>query len=171
VRLLFRGLLALDAQLTGRLTLPPDSRWQVVAAGVAHLGDGPLWFGVSLLLLALGDVPLRGLVLRVGAAVLLAVGLVTVVKPLVGRTRPQQRAGFYSLRYDYHSFPSGHAARVGAIAVTLALHTPLWAGPLLGAALAVALCRVALGIHWLSDALVGLLLGGLAAVAVVVCTV
>jgi undecaprenyl-diphosphatase len=70
-------------------------------------------------------------------------------------------------RGDQHSFPSGHAARVGFIATFGALVFPIWAGLTLACwAAAIATARVGLGVHYLSDVIAGLALvaavGGLA---------
>ena len=66
-------------------------------------------------------------------------------------------------RTDPHSFPSGHAARtilIGVLAIGLgpgwlAIILCIWA-PL------VALARVAMGLHYLSDVVAGALLGAIA---------
>ena len=61
---------------------------------------------------------------------------------------------------DPHSFPSGHAARAVLIAVLGAGLGPTWLAVLLCVwAPLVALARVAMGVHYLSDILAGFLLG------------
>jgi len=73
----------------------------------------------------------------------------------------------YSRSMDQHSFPSGHAARVGAVAVTLfAAYPALWP-ILLAYALGVAIARVMLGAHYLGDVAFGLLLGSLVGIGCV----
>jgi undecaprenyl-diphosphatase len=64
---------------------------------------------------------------------------------------------------DPHSFPSGHAARailIGVLAIGLG---PGWLAILLGVwAPLVALARVAMGLHYLSDIVAGAVLGAIA---------
>lgn len=88
-------------------------------------------------------------------------GLVSgVLKLLFRRPRPGgPRAHFY-LRHDRHGFPSGHAARVWGLCVTLAPLLPWWGGLLLAAwAAAVSTSRIALGLHFVSDVGAGFLVG------------
>ncbi|HSK66925.1 MAG TPA: phosphatase PAP2 family protein, partial [Anaerolineales bacterium] len=64
-----------------------------------------------------------------------------------------------------HSFPSGHAARAFLIAVIGSALGPAWLGILLWIwAPLVALARVAMGVHYLSDVIAGAMLGILIAV-------
>jgi undecaprenyl-diphosphatase len=116
---------------------------------------------------ALGDEGLRCGVLRWAAAALLAGGVVGLIKLVLRRQRPREAAGFYSRRFDAHSFPSGHAARMGVAASLGPLVFPGWGWLGLPCALLVAWARVALGIHYVLDVAAGLAVG--AAVALAVC--
>lgn len=58
-----------------------------------------------------------------------------------------------------NSFPSGHAAFFFALAVTLFLWDRLWGSVFLGAAAAVSLGRIYVGVHWPSDILGGIVAG------------
>jgi len=101
-------------------------------------------------------------------AELLGAGLtVQVLKFLTGRARPDQAWATGgtdqwlgpTLQAAYHSFPSGHTADlfVSAAFTVLLVRLP-WVGLLAWfAALAVALSRIALAKHYLSDVLVGTL--------------
>ncbi len=93
---------------------------------------------------------------------------VQFIKYLAGRVRPDEALSMGggdhwvgpTLRAAYHSFPSGHTADVfiSAAFVVLLVRSP-WVGCLawIGAIL-VALSRIALAKHYLSDVLAGLLL-------------
>ena len=157
---LLNRLVALDRGLSARLTLGKEVGWRRRIAVVgAHLGDGLLWFVIAVIALGLGDEETRHFVLRAAVAVIVAGGLTAALKFLMRRGRPRERAGFYSTRYDHYSFPSGHATRAACLALVFSHQFPGWAVAFHASALFVALCRVALDIHYVSDVLVGLAVG------------
>jgi len=96
------------------------------------------------------------------AAVALSGIVVDVLKVIVGRTRPKllfaggaYDFGWFGLRADDWSFPSGHAATAAAVATALWC---LWPRPVLlyvAAAALVAASRVVTGAHYLSDVVAG----------------
>jgi undecaprenyl-diphosphatase len=153
--------------------LSADARWSeslrraerpgilhLVATVLAHSGDSWFW-GVGLAIVAWrGDASWRSwaIHLLIGVAVLAVV--VLTLKLVVRRRRPPGEWGAIYRSTDPHSFPSGHAARAVLLAVLMTAWGPAWAAPLaiLWAPL-VALARVALGVHYLSDILAGWLLG------------
>jgi undecaprenyl-diphosphatase len=99
-------------------------------------------------------------------AAVAATGLaVVLLKPLLGRCRPEllaaQEYGFQLMKRQsaYHSFPSGHAATLLALAAALGIAMPerRWTFFVLGAALA--LTRVFVGMHYLSDVIAGAYVG------------
>lgn len=99
------------------------------------------------------------LVLAIGLTALLVDG---VVKPLVGRARPfvdRPDVVLIGDRPTTASFPSGHAALAATGAVALGRIWPAASLPIWGLALAVALSRIVLGVHFPLDVLGGLLLG------------
>jgi membrane-associated phospholipid phosphatase len=86
--------------------------------------------------------------------------LVMGVKFLVRRKRPEGEWGGIYRQTDPHSFPSGHAARAFLIAVIGAALGPAWLGVLLWIwAPLVALARVAMGVHYVSDVVAGAVFG------------
>jgi undecaprenyl-diphosphatase len=92
--------------------------------------------------------------------ILLTALVVLAIKFIVRRSRPPGEWGGIYRRTDPHSFPSGHAARAMMLA-TLGLGLgPAWFGLLLLAwAPLVALARVSMGVHYLSDVIAGFALG------------
>jgi undecaprenyl-diphosphatase len=60
---------------------------------------------------------------------------------------------------DRFSFPSGHAIDAFAFAVSVGLFEPTLMYGLLFCALSVAISRIMLGLHFLSDVVVGSLIG------------
>jgi undecaprenyl-diphosphatase len=86
--------------------------------------------------------------------------VVLAIKFLVRRERPQGEWGGIYRNTDPHSFPSGHAARSFLIAIIASAFGPAWLAALLWVwAPLVALARVAMGVHYLSDVVAGAVLG------------
>jgi undecaprenyl-diphosphatase len=86
--------------------------------------------------------------------------MVLLIKFRIKRKRPEGEWGRVYRASDPHSFPSGHAARAFLLATiasglgppALAIFLWIWA-PL------VALARVAMGVHYLSDVVAGAFFG------------
>ncbi|MGH7317404.1 MAG: bifunctional DedA family/phosphatase PAP2 family protein, partial [Candidatus Rokuibacteriota bacterium] len=105
-----------------------------------------------------------------------ALGLAAVIKPLVGRMRPDLDP---LVEVGGYSFPSGHATGSAACFAALAYVLSrgrswratvwIWTAGLF-AALLVAVSRVYLGVHWPTDVLGGMALGGFWAAAIAVAT-
>jgi undecaprenyl-diphosphatase len=93
------------------------------------------------------------------AAVLLAAGVATAIKYAVRRKRPWDQPQFYAVKHDRYSFPSGHATRMMAIAAVLTRFSPSVAIAGYVLAVVVAVCRVLVGVHYVSDVVVGALIG------------
>jgi membrane-associated phospholipid phosphatase len=157
------------ANLFKLLSLPGDSVWYLVGAGVG----APLAYFLSK---RLGGA-LQARALRMASRLVflfLAVagtGLaVDAIKILVGRTRPKHlfsdglmtmAPGTFSS--SWWSFPSGHATTIGAVAVAFSLIAPRLAPVWILCALLVALGRIGAGAHFVSDTIAGLWLGALGA--------
>lgn len=103
-----------------------------------------------------------------------------LLKPLFQRMRPCEVLGNVHLWYgpegwlttparvarsykSSFSFPSSHAANITAAMLFLGLAYRRWLAPLLVVAVAVSYSRIYIGVHWPSDVLVGMALGGLLA--------
>ena len=154
-----------------RWRAPRWVRWWAIAA--TRAGDGWLWGVLGLLLLASGD---NHRFPAVGAAALAAaMGIVIFrrLKQAVGRRRPcvvEPHCWAELLPPDQFSFPSGHSITAFAVAVSLGGFYPALEPGLLFCAASIALSRILLGMHFLSDVLAGSAVGallGYAAVALV----
>jgi undecaprenyl-diphosphatase len=165
--MIFRSLLELDARLSGQLRVAEKpGLLRTVAVLFAHSGDSWFWGAALILSWFVSNADWR----RWEAVEFLGIaGLAVVVmsiKFLVRRRRPEGEWGRIYRSTDPHSFPSGHAARAFLIAVVAAALAPPWlAGVLWVWAPLVALARVAMGVHYLSDVVAGALLGLIVAAA------
>ncbi len=136
--------------------------------GASRLADRWLWPATAVSLLALGREGFRALAAAAVAATV-ANGLQLFAKRRVRRARPCERArplafdvallGWFPS--DRFSFPSGHALNAFAVGCVVALAFPAAAVPVLALASSIAISRVVMGLHWLSDVLAGALVGAL----------
>jgi undecaprenyl-diphosphatase len=161
--------------------LSADARWSeslrraerpgllhLAATVLAHSGDSWFW-GLGLAIIAWrGNAFWRSWALHMLICIGVLAVLVLTIKLLVRRRRPPGEWGAIYRTTDPHSFPSGHAARAVLLAILLTAWGPAWAAPLAIVWVPlVALARVALGVHYLSDVLAGGLLGLAAALVAV----
>lgn len=157
----WRSILKLDARLSEKMRVAEKpGALRSFAAFLAHSGDSWFW-GVGLISLwASGDSFWKrwAVVQLVGVSVLAA--LVLCIKFLVRRRRPEGEWGTIYRSTDPHSFPSGHAARSFFIAAIGSTFGPVGVGIFLWCwAPLVAVARVAMGVHYVSDILAGAILG------------
>ncbi|MCX6563015.1 MAG: phosphatase PAP2 family protein [Candidatus Aminicenantes bacterium] len=130
---------------------------------LARTGDSWIWFLGTGLVWLVGNPEWKSRAARLLLGLVLTAGAVFVIKILVKRRRPDGDWGGVYRKIDPYSFPSGHAARAVAVAVI----AWSWAGWPAGAlllvwALAMSLARVALRVHFPSDAVGGALVGAAA---------
>jgi len=156
-----RSILELDARLSDQMRVAEKpGALRAIAVFFAHSGDSWLW--VPALILAWfysNSFWKEWEVVEFTGISVLAV-LVLGIKFLVRRKRPEGEWGGIYRNTDPHSFPSGHAARSFLIAVIATGLGPLWLAIILWIwAPLVALARVAMGVHYVSDVVAGAFLG------------
>ena len=137
-------------------------RWWMI--GATRCGDGWLWAACGLMVLAqhssTGHAAFDAAALAVAAGIL----IFRILKEAVGRKRPCGLAPHSwadLLPPDQFSFPSGHSVTAFAVALSLGQFFPAVFPFLLFSALSVAASRVFLGMHFLSDVVVGSVLGAI----------
>ena len=157
----FRSLLELDARLSDQLRVAEKPGFlRNVAAFLAHSGDSWFWFAALILFWFLSNPAWKKWEVVEFFGILGLAGVVLAIKFLVRRERPQGEWGGIYRNTDPHSFPSGHAARSFLIAVVASAFGPMWLIVVLWVwAPLVALARVSMGVHYLSDVIVGAILG------------
>lgn len=143
-----------------RWTPPRWMRLWMVAA--TRGGDGWLWYAVALIVaLDGGEERFRALLAAV-LAVSLGIAIFLSLKRACGRKRPcamEPHSWATLLPPDQFSFPSGHTITAFAVAVSLIAFYPALLAGLLFCAFSVALSRILLGMHFLSDVLAGAAIG------------
>jgi undecaprenyl-diphosphatase len=156
-----RSILELDAQLSNQMRVAEKpGLLRNIAIFFSHSGDSWYWFAILILFWFFSNPQWRKFetVEFFGIGGLAAV--VLAVKFLVRRKRPEGEWGEIYRSTDPHSFPSGHAARAFMIAVVGTVLAPGWLALLLWFwAPLVALSRVAMGVHYLSDIIAGAIIG------------
>jgi len=129
-------------------------------------GDGWLWYAMGAIVLLFGG-PQRFLAVASGAlAAGSGIALFLRLKRAARRRRPvalEPHCWATLLPPDQFSFPSGHTITAFAVAVSLSLFYPTLAIGLLFCAASVAVSRILLGMHFLSDVLAGAAIGSLLA--------
>jgi membrane-associated phospholipid phosphatase len=154
-------LIELDLRLSEKMRIAEKSGLlRTLAAVLAHSGDSWFWLAGLGLIWWLGSVYWKERALILIVSILLTAVVVFAVKLLVRRKRPEGEWGKFYRSTDPHSFPSGHAVRAVMLAVVVLGLGPLWLGMvLLVWAPLVGLARVAMGVHYLSDVIAGMVLG------------
>ena len=154
-----------EPAILAALTIGQGAAAEVVIV-INELGNLPMWAAVVAVLSGAALVARR-----TAAAVLLALSFFSdlaafVVKLLVERVRPDTAAAEHLIGPDSFAYPSGHVVRAVALAAVAAwlvapraarLPAALIAG--LGAGTVMGYARVALNVHWPTDAIGGVLLG------------
>ncbi len=138
---------------------------RTLASFFAHSGDSWFWAIAMLLLWLLSESAWKRWAFYELFWIVILALFVFPLKFAIRRQRPQGEWGAIYRNTDPHSFPSGHAARAFLIAALATLLGPGWLAAILWVwAPLVALARVAMGVHYLSDIAAGTLLGILVAV-------
>jgi len=143
-----------------RWTPPHWMRLWMVAA--TRGGDGWLWYAVGgAVALDGGPARFRALLAAV-LAVSVGMALFLSLKRACGRKRPcalEPHSWATLLPPDQFSFPSGHTITAFAMALSMGAFYPVILLGLLFCAFSVALSRILLGMHFLSDVLAGAAIG------------
>lgn len=137
--------------------------WLLLLRLASRLGDWPLWVGLILAQPLLDPVNGGRRLVAYTVTALVAIACYRALKTRLCRERPFItftgiiRCG--EPARDRYSFPSGHTMHAVLFCLLTAVHAAWllpWLSPI---ALLIAISRVGLGLHYLSDVLAGALLG------------
>jgi undecaprenyl-diphosphatase len=131
-------------------------------------GDGWLWYAMGLVIALFGGAARFRAISAAALAAGAGIALFLRLKKAAGRRRPcvfEPHCWSTLLPPDQFSFPSGHTITAFAVAVSLSLAYPELAVGLFFCALSVAISRILLGMHFLSDVLAGAAIGTVLACA------
>jgi undecaprenyl-diphosphatase len=126
----------------------------------AHSGDSWFWGLALVILWFLSNVFWKRWAVYELWWIAILAAIVMTLKFAIKRRRPEGEWGAIYRNTDPHSFPSGHAARSFLIAVLATFLGPTWLAVILWIwAPLVSTARVAMGVHYLSDIVAGMLVG------------
>ena len=156
-----RKLLELDANLSRKLHIKQAHQGLTLLLKIfAHSGDSWFWLMGLFLAWLFSKSAWRERVVFFGVGMVIMAAAVIALKFSIRRPRPEGEWGQIYRITDPHSFPSGHAARSAALIVMAIAVGPPWFSVAVSLwAPWVGLSRVALGVHYFSDVLVGWLVG------------
>lgn len=161
------NLLEKDRRWSARISFAERSAaLRSIGALLAHSGDSWFWGAGLAALWVFGDAEQKRWAIGLLVGIFITASIVIILKFLIRRQRPEGEWGSIYRRTDPHSFPSGHAARATMLAVLVVGWGPAWLVPimLIWAPL-VTLSRVAMDLHYLSDAVAGAVLGAIVGLA------
>ena len=143
-----------------RWRAPRWIRYWMIAA--TRAGDGWLWYGLGARLMIYGGAQRFEAVGAASLAALTGVLIFKAIKKISQRPRPCQfepHCWSKVLPPDQFSFPSGHTMTAFSVALVVSYFYPSLEGALFFLAISIAVSRVVLGMHFLSDVLAGVVLG------------
>jgi undecaprenyl-diphosphatase len=143
-----------------RWRAPRWIRYWMIAA--TRMGDGWIWYGLGAMLLLYGGAQRFEAVGAAGSAALIGVLVFKAIKKISQRPRPCQfepHCWSKVLPPDQFSFPSGHTMTAFSVALVVSYFYPSLEAPLYFLAVSIAVSRIVLGMHFLSDVLAGVVLG------------
>lgn len=148
-----------DHRLMRRVHRWRAPRWfRILMILSTRCGDGWLWYAIGLILFFYGGPHRFDAIAAAGSAAVAGIFLFRALKKTSHRERPcdiEPHCWSSVLPPDRYSFPSGHSITAFAVAVSVGLFYPELMASLLTAALLIAASRIILGMHFLSDVIVG----------------
>jgi undecaprenyl-diphosphatase len=144
-------------------------RWlRILTILATRLGDGWFWYALGIVLLIYGGERRFQAVGSAAVAAFAGILLFQALKKKSRRRRPcdiEPHCWSRVLPPDKYSFPSGHSITAFAMAISVGMFYPQLQPLLLTVAVMIAFSRIVLGMHFLSDVVVGSIIGVILALA------
>src|ERR1700687_4730675 len=143
-----------------RWKAPRWIRYWMIAA--TRIGDGWLWYSLGIILLIAGGPNRYAAGCAAGSAAIAGVLVFKALKKISHRQRPchlEPHCWSRVLPPDRFSFPSGHTITAFSIALVISYFYRGVELPVYFFACSIAISRIVLGMHFLSDVLAGAVLG------------
>ncbi|MBL8209772.1 MAG: phosphatase PAP2 family protein [Bryobacterales bacterium] len=168
---LLRLIASRDHALMRRVHRWPAPKWiRLWMICATRGGDGWLWYLMAVSIFLFGGEPRYRALASSGLAAGISIAIYLWLKVTTSRRRPchlEPHCWSTLLPPDQFSFPSGHTMSAFTMATVWSQFYPGLAPGLFFCALSIAISRILLGMHFLSDVVVGGLLGTGLAYAVV----
>ena len=152
-----------DQRLMRRMNRWRAPRWiRIWMIAATRLGDGWIWYGLGIMLFFYGGPRRFSAVCAAGSAAIAGIFIFKALKRLSQRPRPCQiepHCWSKILPPDKFSFPSGHTMTAFSIALVISYFYRGVELPVYFFACSIAISRIVLGMHFLSDVLAGAVLG------------
>jgi undecaprenyl-diphosphatase len=162
-RMVWQFIQARDYRVMRRVHRWRAPRWlRIWMIWATRLGDGWIWYSTGIALLLFGGANRFTAFAAAATAEVASITLMHVLKKTSKRKRPcqlEEHCWANVLPPDQFSFPSGHSMNAFAIAIPLCIFYPELQAALLVLSISIAISRVILGMHFVSDVIVGSLLG------------
>jgi undecaprenyl-diphosphatase len=152
-----------DHRLMRRVHRWRAPRWfRILMIVATRGGDGWLWYALGLILVLYGGEQRFAAIGAAASSAAAGIFLFRALKHSSQRKRPceiEPHCWASILPPDKYSFPSGHSITAFGVAVSLGLFYPYLLMALVAVALLIAISRIILGMHFLSDVLAGSAIG------------
>jgi undecaprenyl-diphosphatase len=153
-----------DHRVMHRANNWPAPKWvRLWSIAATRAGDGWLWFAIGFGILLFGDDDRYAALGAGGLAGVSSVLSFMWLKRLTGRRRPctiEPHCWATLLPPDQFSFPSGHTMTAFSVSVAICLFYPALTAGMLFGSFSIATSRVLLGMHFLSDVIAAMFIGG-----------
>ncbi|VAX14152.1 hypothetical protein MNBD_GAMMA24-2636 [hydrothermal vent metagenome] len=161
--LLLQRAIEFESSICKRVNRVCRRKWlKVFFSGASRLGDGILWYALTLVLPLVYGYDAIAVSLRMAIAGILGLIIYKIIKRHTERPRPYSvlkdiKLGTAPL--DKYSFPSGHTLHAFSFSLICMQYYPQTGWFLIPVSLLIALSRVALGLHYPTDVLAGAAIG------------